>query len=213
MMEFAAAHEITSRLYELGLTGEQLVESVSKGLDARRRCTDDHPPSAPGYYHWSETHVALRQTLRPLGWEKNDDGNFSTVVSPDGWTAITIATGDARTDREGRPLPTTKYPRGAMTQVAVQTNNQLELDLDSGEIIVPSDPERPQRTTWWLLINTRHNGVWMELSRPRSLRREDNRIDSWSERIILKPLDMEPTSQIPLDEQGMPPIDIPLERR
>ena len=213
MAEFALAHEITSRLYELGLTEEQLVESVSKGLDARRRCTHDHPPGAPGYHHWSEAHVALRQTLRPLGWEKNDDGNFSTVVSPDGRTAITIATGDARTGREGKPMPTTKYPRGAMTQAAVQSNNQLEWDLASGEIIVPSDPEPPQRATSWLLINTRHSGVWMELSRPRSLRREDNRIDSWPERIILKPLGVEPTSQIPLDEPEVPPIDIPIERR
>ena len=213
MREFAVAHEITSRLYELGLTEEQLVESVSKGLDARRRCTDDHPPSAPGYYQWSETNVALRQILRPLGWEKNDDVNFSTVVSPDGRTAIAIATGDARTGREGQPSPTTKYPRGAMTQVAVQTNNQLELDLTFGRIIVPPGPEPPQRATWWLLINEYRNVVWTELSLPRSFCREDNRIDSWLERIILKPLGVEPTSQIPLDEPEVPPIDIPIERR
>lgn len=78
---------------------------------------------------------------------------------------------------------------------------------------MPSEPEKPKRTTWWLLVDTRHDGVWMELSCPRSVRMDDNRIDSWSERVILEPLGMEPTSRIPLDEPAMSPIDIPLERR
>lgn len=208
---FAATHERTSRLYQLGIKEETLREAIERGLDARKRCTDFHPPSAPGFYQWAETHVALRELLIPEGWKDDDAGGFSTVISPDGQLAITVATGDDRTGKEGLPAPETKYPRGPMTHSAIESNQQLAMDLMGG-IIFPEEEPHPKHQTWILLLSTRHNEVRMELSCPKAIG-EDGRVDSWSERIILRPLDIEPTIPIPEDEADLPDIDVPVERR
>ena len=86
-------HEIRTRLHYLGITEEQLREVVSRGFDARKRTTAFHPPSAPGFYQWSEIVVGLQADFRPAQMEANDAGGFSTVVSPDGAVAIAVAAG------------------------------------------------------------------------------------------------------------------------
>jgi hypothetical protein len=213
MTEFALAHEVVARLQtEVGLSHEPLREAVSKGVDAQMRCTRLHPPSSPGYYRWAEAHVALRQGVAPLGWKPSDRGNFSTIVRPDGLVAITIATGDSRTGKEGRPVPTTKYPRGAMTQAAVRVNQQLSLDMVSGGVILPPEAESVERVTWWLLLAGGQGEVRMELSCPRHIN-EHGYIDSWSERIILEPLEIEGALPMDGDELAMEAIDVPVERR
>jgi hypothetical protein len=204
-------HEIQTRLHTLGVTEEQLRDAASQGVAARRRCTAFHPPSSPGFYQWSEIHVALRQTLVPLNWRHSDVGGFSTVVSPDGSIAISVATGSDRTGKPGLPDPTTKYPRGAMTHAAVEINQQTTFDLHTGETILPDTPSR-KLVTWWLLVATRHDEVRLELSCPTSIG-DDGRIDSWSERILLDPLGIEPTlPMLPDDEPDPTPIDVHVER-
>lgn len=216
MADHAFAHEphdVAASLYALGVTEEELREAVKKGLDARKRCTAFHPPSAPGYYQWAEIHVALRQTYVPLKWEASDDGGFSTVVRPDGAVAITVATGSDRTGQLGDPQPTTKYPRGAMSQAAVKANQQVALDLVTGGSILPPDPDKSKSVTWWLLVCTRHDEVRMELSRPNGID-DDGRIYSWTKRIILSPLPIETAPNvIPDDDDDGDPIDVPVERR
>lgn len=209
--EHVRQHEVTSRLHALDVTEEQLRDVVTVGVDARSRCTAFHPPSAPGFYQWSEIVVALRQTLVPLKWEPLDVGGFSTIVRPDGLIAIAVATGSDRTGKPGLPAPVTKYPRGAMTHAAVRINQQTALDLETGAVVLPAS-ETASRITWWLLVCARHDEVRMELSCPRNIG-EDGRIDAWSERILLSPLAVEITDGPPGDDDDMQPIDVPVERR
>src|SRR5437899_2944678 len=159
-------HEIQTRLHTLGVTAAHLREAVSKGVTAQLRTTRFHPPSAPGFYRWSEIVVALRQIYVPRKWEANDVGGLSTIVSPDGAIAIAVATGSDRTGRPGLPDPETRYPRGSMTQAAVRVNQQTRLDLTTGETIVPKDLETMTRVTWWLLVHVRRREVRLELSCP-----------------------------------------------
>lgn len=204
-------HEIQSRLHTLGLSEEQLREAARVGLDAMKRCTAFHPPSSPGFYQWSEIHVALRQTFVPLKWQHSDAGGFSTIVSPDGQIAVAVATGSSRTGRVGLPDPTTKYPRGAMTQAAVEVNQQTGLDLETGATIMP-DGVAASRVTWWLLAHTSDEEMRLELSCPNAVG-DDGRIDSWSERIFLEPIALEPTMPMfPEDEPDPQPIDVHVER-
>jgi hypothetical protein len=211
LAEHVQQHEIQTRLHALGVTQAQLREAVSKGFDARTRTTPFHPPSSPGFYQWSEIVVALRQIFVPFKWEPNDAGGFSTVVSPDGQIAIAVATGSDRTGRPGLPDPVTKYPRGSMTHHAVEINQQIGLDLQTGDVILPEAPGTVSRITWWLLVDTRHDEVRLELSCPSAIG-EDGRIDSWSERILLEPIGVEPTITMLPDEPDAQPIDVPVER-
>jgi hypothetical protein len=204
-------HEIQSRLHALGVTEEQLREVAMKGYDAKKSTTPFHPPSSPGFYQWSEMVVGLRQIYVPLKWVPSDVGGFSTVVSPDGAVAIAVATGSDRTGRPGLPDPVTRYPRGAMTHAAIEINQQTALDLETGVTILPDAPESKKRVTWWLLVNTRHDEIRFELSCPNRIG-DDGRIDSWSERIVFAPINVEPTITMLPDEPDPQPIDVRVER-
>jgi hypothetical protein len=210
----AHEHERASRLYELGLKENWLKEAAARGLDARRRCTAFHPPSAPGFYQWAETHVALREILVREGGQADDTGGFSTCISPNGSIAITVATGNERTGKAGLPAPETKYPRGAMTHAAIEVNQQVGLDLETGASILPAEPTDAPYDTWILLLNTRFAELRMELSRPTAIG-EDNRVDTWSERILLGPIDIEPTMSIigPDDDGPLPDVEVLVERK
>src|SRR4051812_10109470 len=91
---FNEPHEVATRLAALGLSEEQMRHAIDRGVAERRSCTRFDPPSYPGIVQWARTHRALRESLVPDGWEANDAGNFSTVISPDQLSAITISTGN-----------------------------------------------------------------------------------------------------------------------
>lgn len=182
---YAQPHERASRLHELGLREEWILEAVRIGLAARKGVTAFHPPIYGGVSQWAETHRGLREQSVPVGWEANDRGNFSTVISPDGRVAVTVATGTDRTGMSGLPEPMTKYPRGPMTHAAIERNVQLTIPgFDAG---TDDDVSHVVPETWYLLIHTRHDEVRFELSCPRRVD-DQGRIDSWSERIIIPPL-------------------------
>src|SRR4051794_31293815 len=112
---FIAPQEVATRLTLLGLSTAQIRAAVERGVAERRACTRFDPPSYPGIVQWARTHRALRESLVPLGWQASDAGNFSTVVSPDELSAITISTGNDRTGKLGLPSPSTKYAKGPET--------------------------------------------------------------------------------------------------
>ncbi len=209
---FEQPHERASRLYDLGLTEELIAGAVAVGLAGRKSATPFHPPSYPGFNQWAETHRGLRERLVPLGWEADDSGGLSTVFNASKRIALTVATGTDRTGLPGLPEPTTKYPRGPLTHAVIETNQQLVLPNFPGVV----DPETPRQTcvTWYLLFQARHDEVRMEVSCPRSLG-DDGRVDSWSERILLPPLDATNTHG-PDDSDDDGPtgiIDFPVEPR
>lgn len=210
---YSQAHEAMSRLGELGITAAVLREAVSRGLDARMRCTAFDPPSFPGTAQWAGTHRALRELLSPLGWNADDRGGFSTVVRTDGQVAITVAAGTGRTGKTGFPAPTTKYKRGPMTHAAVH-GNQLAMSL-YGEPVNESEALEEDSTrciTWILLVATEHDEVRMELSCPREID-ETGQVVAWSERILLDAIGVEPTlSILPGEETDDEMIDVPVER-
>lgn len=184
---YVEPHERASRLHELDFREEWLFNAILMGLAARKGVTAFHPPIYGGVSQWAETHVGLREQCVPSGrWEANDRGNFATVIRGDGRIAITVATGTDRTGIPGLPEPMTKYSRGPMTHAAIERNLQLTIpffDAGTDELTEHVIPE-----TWYLLIHTRYDEVRFELSCPRHIG-VDGRIDSWSERIIIPPLD------------------------
>jgi hypothetical protein len=203
-------HQREAHLYALGLAEGVLRDAVAKGLDARKRCTAFDPPSFPGIAQWAMTHRSLREVLTLQGWSADDTGGFSTVVSPNGRVAVTVAAGDDRTGKHGLPTPTTKHRRGPLTHAAIE-GNQLAL-FGPGAQLDDEHGADARRVTWILLVATRHDEVRVELSCPRAID-EAGRVASWSERIILDALEVEPTLDLLPDEDDPDlDIDVPIER-
>jgi hypothetical protein len=191
---YAAPDEVDAALARLGLVAQPLWEAVLTGLLARDACTANDPPFLPGIYQWGRTVRGLREALAPLQWSRSDEGNFCTVVEPNGAFAIAVASGSDHTGRVGREMPTTKRRKGPSTAEAVHTNAQLCLF----EEFAPAIPQKPDRVTWLLLFHADGKEIRAELSLPDSIS-EDGQIDGWRERIILgaRPLDDEISSPAP----------------
>lgn len=208
---FSQPHDVTSRLAVMGVQEANLHKAVQRGVIERMACTRFDPPSYPGVVQWARTVRDLRESFVPLGWRADDSGNFSTVVSPDDRVAISVSTGDDRTGKEGLPMPSTKYPKGAVVMAAINRNIQLSL-LHPFEAL-PETPGLPdRRATWMLLMLTQRKDkeVRFELSLPNEIG-DDNRVRSWSERIILPAIDLD--IELPGDDD--PPIqgiDVPVDR-
>jgi hypothetical protein len=139
-------------------------------------------------------------------WTRNDEGQLSIVLSPDGQRAIAVATGDESTGILGA-TPKTKYPKGPATIAAVEKNQLAFPFLDQ------ESKGRQKTTETWMLVRRRAgNRVYAELSLP-ALIGDDGRIEGWAARIIFEPIDLEPTpSPISASEAG-DSITVPVKRR
>lgn len=205
--------EVKKALASLGLTDELLRVAITKGEVARDSCTDNDPPNAPGFDAWARTVRALRETLIPKGWKRNDDAMLSTVVSPDGSVAIAVVTGDEGVGEADR-IPHTKYPRGAATEAAV-TRNQRWLFPEMNKAQEEADEKKLKQITWMLLRRRSKDkdkeSVFAELSLPASMTK-GGEVTRWLTRIILEPIAIEPTVVID-DGQADEGIDVPVRRR
>lgn len=199
-------YEITNALHALGLTQDILEEAIRRGEIARDSCTKNDPPCAPGFDAWAKTVRGLRDALAPKGWERNDDQNFSTVVSPDKKNAIAVATGNDGTGVETK-VPNTKYSRGAATKSAINLNQNTlfpELRPTTEEI------NAENRSTWILLKRRDGDTAYAELSLPATMTK-DGYVASWDTRIILKPIPIDPAFVV--QEDSSDEIDVPVRRR
>lgn len=202
-------NDVTDALGELGLTVEQLHEAIKAGFVERSRCTANDAPFFPALLQWNHTQRGLREQLIPAGWSASDDGNYCTVVSPDNTIAIATASG---CDNTGNPIfsPTTKSPKGPNTVDAV-TSNAAQLLLP-GVIQMPTVPKATDgKVTWLLLFYPAEQEIRAELSLPAAMG-GNGKPDTWSVRIILPPLPLDPIMSIAAPDFG-PDLDVEVVRR
>lgn len=206
--------EAHSRLAELGLEEEPILEIVRRGYVAFASCTPNDPPLYPGFSAWATMVRGLREYLLPV-WDRSDENNYSLVINEAGTTAIAVATGDDGTGRVD-VTPTTKSSKGPSTADAV-TMNQLQLDLPF-EFPPVQASARPtlagnQRMTWILLVHRAKTEVRCELSLPSSMG-IDGRVDRWTERIILKSISTDPEGvSVTPPQLDAPDIVVDVKRR
>jgi hypothetical protein len=200
--------EISSRLARLGLNESELGQAVMRGLLARSEVTPNHPPLYAGFITWGATVCALREVLLPKGWERSDEGNYSTVLHPSRAFAIAVATGDENT---GNPTanPMTKSPKGPNTRSAIAVNFSQSLLFPELPALVDNDENK---LTWILLISHLNGNVKSELSLPINC---EGKINGWRERIMLPDIDLDPTQLFAIDRvmPNLPDIDIEVRRK
>jgi hypothetical protein len=205
--------DVGRRLAELGLEEDTLQDAVRRGQLAYLSCTPNHPPQFPGMSAWAETVCALREVLRPAGWQRSNDGNYSLCLAPAGQMAIAVATGDDGTGRAD-VTPSTNARKGPRTLDAVAAN-QLRFSFMDEPVPGRGAPALTtgSRETWVLLIHRADDEVRCELSLPISMD-EEGHIDAWIERILLGsiPLDGDLADAVPAPPP-LPDIDVSIRRR
>lgn len=197
--------EATTRLYQLGLTRDDLLRPVTVGLSYSFECTTFAPPSFRGLIAWGKTVESLRLELAMRDWTPNNARNYATVVHPDGTHAIGIASGDSAT---GTDLdPSTRSEKGTETKIAVQRNQLSFAEIDR---FFPLPVSEATMQTWFLLYfaDDETENIRLELSLPRYMSPE-GRVTTWLERILFDPIEFDsinasrPQDIKPTDEQDI----------
>src|ERR1700722_1230643 len=181
---YSTPEEVPSRLSELGLRQEILIEAVQRGQAARASCTPNHPAPFPGIAAWAETVAGLRELLRPDGWVRLDSGNLPLTVDAAGRVSVVVSTGDENT---GNPKvsPCTRSSKGPRTANAV-TVNALQMELFDLRLRPEDLDDSNGKMTFVLLFSrdSKTDEVRSELSRPIAMN-EEGHVSEWAERIIL----------------------------
>jgi hypothetical protein len=179
--------QVEDRLRKIGVPLEALHEAIRQGELARASCTKNDAITAPGYLAWERTLRTLREQLAPLGWTVSRRGRLETAASPDGETAITVATGDDGVSQAAK-IPKTKSVKGTATAAAIANNVGWLFPELAPPAVAP-----PPRATWVLLLHRAAECVLSELSLPTEMD-EDGRVAGWRERILLPavPVDQPP---------------------
>jgi hypothetical protein len=205
--------DVDVRLRDMGLSVDALAAAVRMGQDARSSCTLNDPPGETGIHGWGRTVRGLRESTLPLGWARFSDDQIHGVINADGTTVIAVATGDAATGRVESD-PRTANPKGVKMQAAVKRNSQ-QLSLFKDPDIVPirkNVTPTPKCLVWILVVHEGDNEVYSELSLPDKCG-EDERVDSWVERILLPSIPTDPTPRERIEGDIEQDIDIPLTRK
>lgn len=211
-METAVHHELSdieSALARLGLTLTPLVQAVQLGYLARHSCTANDAPNAPGFYQWNATLRGLREGLVLIDWNRCDDGNFATIVNPDGSIAISAASGNQDTGKV-LAVPSTRSSKGPNTAAAVSINAS-QYEMFPEVFSPPVHDGDSSRATWILLFYTDRKEIRSELSLPISMDAE-GRIMAWKERIILPTQLLDHEITLPNPDFG-PDVEIKINRR
>lgn len=207
-----APHEIFSRLEQLGVSEAALREAIYQGHLQRSRMTLNHPRTFPGLVMWGEIVAALRDQLRPMGWDRKDVGSFPLTVNEDLNLAIAVASGDEAT---GIPYahPTNRSKKGRNTVDAIEANRQMGLFEQVEEFLQVAKDDADGNQTWILMhyTDTTRGEIRFELSLPADIG-DDGRITSWAERILLGSISFD-DDLVDILQSGGPDIDIEIRRK
>jgi hypothetical protein len=171
----------------------------------------------PGIASWAEGIRTIRDLLTPFSWNSEDNRGQPLAVNPEGTLAITVLSGDEVTGKVGQGQPRTSAGHGPATVEFVDANTWLWPELEA-DAKARRELERSRAKNTWVLLMHRDVGlgqVRCELSHPTGMD-QDKRIVSWSERIILAPVEFEPTPETLAIDEGGPDdgeITIDIKRR
>jgi hypothetical protein len=218
------APDVTDGLAKLMVPASALHHAIENAYFGYARCTAHHPRNYPGIASWADGVRGLADKLKTEGWHLITLKGQPRVVNDDGSLAITVATGDENTGRNGGQEPRTKSGKGRTTVESVFRNGFLfpQMEQEAEERI-----RRMQVRSLWILLLFRDmvaGKAYCELSRPVTMEQKvgkirKQRIIGWSERIILPPVAVEPTAnattlkEIQETDAKSPEINVEIKRR
>lgn len=211
---YTKSAEVSSLLTKMGLRIEDLTQAAKEGYLAFISCTNNDAPIYPGISAWARAVRSLRESLIPRGWTKNDDRNFSLTLSPNNKISIAVATGDENTGNAVM-VPRTKSHKGEQTTLRVEKNEQMALfAIAQIPHVVPIKRMvgTPNSVMWIFLVHRTANHIRCELSLPVGVD-TSGRLDSWQERIILPPIDIDPELITKPSTEYAPAPEVTIQRK
>jgi hypothetical protein len=214
--------EVDGRLAQLGVTRDQLLEVVQAMIAARAACTDNDPPSAPGWSSWRSGTRRLREVLRSDIWLKDDSEQISCIVNHEAGMRIAVAnTDDASGIDNEDAVPQNRSKKGAATDRAVDGTQQSlfgptpQRRDDNVVLFVPRRRHSLSYVTFYVCVFNEGDIVRAEFSCPIVV--ENGYFRDFSERkILVGPNEWPPTprrkNQDP-ESGNASEFDIPVRRK
>lgn len=201
--------DVQMALARLGVPIQILQEAVQAGYVSRISRTTNDAPNAPGFYQWNDTLRNLCENMKGLEWQRDDSGNWPTIVHPKKVLAIAVSSGNKNTGK-AHAMPSTKNAKGTRTTNAVSINANQPW-LPGFEFMQSDQDAEKSHPTWFLLFYTDEKELRAELSLPVKMDSEGH-VSEWRERIILPTLSLDPEIKIPKPDFG-PDVDIKIARK
>lgn len=187
---FKTPVEVDGRLHALGVTKEQLLEIVHAMVGAKAACTDNDPPSAPGWSSWRYGTRRSREIFRPDGWLKDDTDQLSCIVDHSKGMRIAVANTDDATGIDHKDaIPQNRSKKGAATDRSVDLTQQSlfgdepKKRDDNVVLFVPRARHSRSYVTFYVCVFNEGDVVRAEFSCPIAV--ENGFFIGFSERIIL----------------------------
>jgi hypothetical protein len=182
--------EVSNRLEDIGVTKEQLLEVVRSMQAAKNGCTDNDPPSAPGWSAWRDGTRRLREVLAPSGWVKDDTDMISSAFHKANGIRLLVCNTDSGTGLEESEPQNCSF-KGSATDRAINSNEvqilmTSILDQSLPDDVVPFDPaanDLVKIVHWYLCVYINGEAVRAELSCPVKI--ASGYFSAFHERIIL----------------------------
>ena len=183
---------------ELGLTASELIGVVHQAVAAKAAFVLNHPLNAAGQLSYIYGTGALRDALRPKGWQIDRTGNIEATIDPGSGMKIVFQNADSACD-DGRD-PKAISDKGPAASKAVDQGQQSlfpEYDIEDEE-----KRKKENAALWYLFVYINGDDVRAELSFPKRI--EDGQFKGFNERIyIIKPGEW--TSMMPKVDDTEPP--------
>ncbi|WP_414931878.1 hypothetical protein [Vibrio europaeus] len=188
-------------------------EALQRGLSARKRMTENNPVTSGGQYFYSEVVRALRELLKPYGYEKESLRNVELTINRSEGIAIYLCSGcDQTGNASGVPQSSTDKGDFTLDLFALKYDDAPNLDLFP-ELLPQSEPTNKLNCDVWFLLHffdKNNNKIRAELARPISYNKKgyvtgfdlDNRIiiDIDSEEIIDTEIDFNDEIDFDIEE-------------
>ena len=174
--------EVASRLDELGLTTSELVRVVHQAVAAKANFVLNHPLNAAGQLSYIFGTGALRDVLRPKGWEIDRTGNIEATFDPQAGVKIVFQNADSASDDNRDPKAISDKGPAASKAVDVGQHSLFaEFDIEDR-----AKTKKENAALWYFFVHINGNDVRAELSFPKHI--EDGQFKGFNERIyIIKP--------------------------
>lgn len=195
---FAQDYEAASRLDQLGLSMPELIGVVHQAVAAKANFVLNHPLNAAGQFSYIFGTGALRDALRPKGWQIDRTGNVEATYDPESGIKIVFQNADSACEDDRDPKAISDKGPAAVRAVDVgQAYLFPEYDIEEKE-----KRKRENASLWYLFVHINGDDVRAELSFPKRI--EDGQFKGFNERIyIIKPGEW--ASMMPKVDDGEPP--------
>ena len=207
-------YDVQVALAALDLTFEECMAAFEAMAAAVGGCTDNDPPTAPGWDAWRFGVRRWREIKRSQGWLKNDAENICTIVHPKAAFRIAVANTDESTGIVSAN-PRSRSVKGDGSRRAVALNNSPPLPLP--EFIEEFERQlkaaaAAQAHIWYFCAYIQGDVRRLELSKPTGI--VGGHFSGWDERIILIDKDGPVCGRSkPIDEIYGPDVEVVVRRK